>query len=128
MVLVVEDNQTNARLTQGMLEAAGYRVRVAVDGNEGWLAVGEQLPALIVTDLQMPQLDGLALLRRLKSDPRTENVPVLVLTAHAMQEHRDCALAAGCCMFITKPIRYQAFVASVGVAIHESLMRASHGR
>ena len=113
LILIVEDNLTNARLTGGMLEAVGFRVAFATDGDEGFRAARELGPALVVTDLQMPRLDGLSLLRRLKDDPLTEKIAVLVLTAHVLQEHRDRAFEAGCCAFVAKPVRFQPFVAEV---------------
>jgi two-component system, cell cycle response regulator DivK len=113
LVLVVEDNKMNARLTGGMLQAAGYRVAFAVDGEQGFRMARELNPALVVTDLQMPGVDGLGLLALLKAEPATAAIPVAVLTAHVMSEHRDLALEANCSSFITKPVRFQPFVTEV---------------
>jgi two-component system, cell cycle response regulator DivK len=125
LILVVEDNRTNARLTGGMLEAAGYRVAFATDGGEGFQLSRQLEPALIVTDLQMPGVDGLALLRLLAKDPATQKIPVVVLTAHVMQEHRDQATAAACRSFIAKPVRYQTFIAEISRVMRDSLSRST---
>jgi two-component system, cell cycle response regulator DivK len=124
LVLVVEDNGTNARLTGGMLEAAGYRVAFAADGELGFQLARQLRPALVVTDLQMPGVDGLALLRLLATDPATQHIPVVVLTAHVMQEHRDRATQASCRSFISKPVRYQTFIAEIARVLRESLSGA----
>lgn len=124
LVLVVEDNPINAKLAGGMLAGAGYRVAFAADGDEGFRLTRELLPVLVITDLQMPGTDGLAMLRLLKADAATRDIPVAVLTAHAMQDHRDRAVQAGCCSFITKPIRYQPFIAEVARVLQLSLTGA----
>src|SRR5690554_2726454 len=81
LVVVVEDNRTNARLTCSILQAAGYRPAVAYDGVEGLRLVRQLLPVLVILDLQMPVMDGLTLAGHLKSDPQTAQIPLIVLTA-----------------------------------------------
>jgi two-component system, cell cycle response regulator DivK len=127
LVLVVEDNKTNARLTGGMLHAAGYRVEFAVDGEEGFRRARELGPDLVVTDLQMPGVDGLALLKLLQADPATAGIPVAVLTAHVMPEHRDRAMEANCRSFIAKPVRFQPFIAEVARILQEHSIGALRG-
>jgi len=117
LVLVVEDNEKNGRLIMAMLNAAGYQTQWAMDGREGLRLAAELHPALILTDLQMPHLDGLAMTRALKCQAATAAIPIIAITAHAMEEHRLGALAAGCAKFLTKPIRYQALLAEVADAI-----------
>jgi CheY-like chemotaxis protein len=112
-VLVVEDNPTNARLTSHMLLAGGYQVLLAADGHEGVEMARRLVPDLVLTDLQMPGLDGLGLARLLKQTPETAGIPIVALTAHAMTDHRDRALEAGCVAFISKPIRLQSFLSEV---------------
>jgi len=119
LVVVVEDNRTNARLTSTILQAAGYQAAVAYDGDEGLRLVKQLLPALVILDLQMPGMDGLTLAKHLKADPHTASLPLVVLTAHAMDEHRERAMAAGCTCFITKPIRYQQFVADIAQVLEQ---------
>ena len=126
LILVVEDNLTNARLTGAMLEAAQYRVAYATDGEQGFELAKQLQPALIVTDLQMPGVDGLALLRLLSAEPATQSIPAVVLTAHVMPEHRDRAAAAACRRFIAKPVRYHSFIEEIAQVLAESLTGASH--
>jgi CheY-like chemotaxis protein len=120
LVLVVEDNEKNARLTLAMLSAAGYEARWAEDGNEGLRLACALKPALVITDLQMPGLDGVSMTRALKSRPETTQIPVVAVTAHAMTEHRQQALEAGCVKFLTKPFRFQALLAEVADAIQSA--------
>jgi two-component system cell cycle response regulator DivK len=117
LILVVEDNERNARLTVAMLAAAGYRTCVAVDGIEGRQLAADLQPSLIVTDLQMPRLDGLAMTRALKGDPQTRQIPVIAVSAHALNEHRENAFAAGCVQFLAKPLRLQELLNEVANAI-----------
>jgi two-component system cell cycle response regulator DivK len=116
LVLVVEDNEKNARLTMAMLEAGGYRTRLAVDGNEGRDLALALTPDVIVTDLQMPGLDGLAMTRALRERPETRHIPIVAVSAHALNEHRQQALAAGCHGFLTKPFRFRALLSEVAAA------------
>jgi two-component system cell cycle response regulator DivK len=120
LVLVVEDNEKNARLTLAMLQAAGYDARWAADGNEGLRLACELVPALVITDLQMPGLDGVAMTRELKSMAETAHIPVVAVTAHAMSEHRQQALEAGCIKFLTKPFRFQSLLSEVADAIQST--------
>jgi two-component system, cell cycle response regulator DivK len=113
LVLIVEDNSTNARLTAHMLKAGGYQTAFAADGQQGLEMARSLLPDLILADLQMPGLDGLSLTRMLKQDGATAGIPIVALTAHAMNDHREQAMEAGCVAFIAKPIRLQGFLDEV---------------
>jgi CheY-like chemotaxis protein len=117
LVLVVEDNEKNARMMVTMLGAAGYETRCAADGEEGLRLAALLRPTLIITDLQMPGMDGVAMTRALKARDETAGIPVIAVTAHAMAEHQHQALTAGCLKFLTKPIRYQALLAEVADAL-----------
>jgi two-component system cell cycle response regulator DivK len=117
LVLVVEDNEKNARMMVMMLESAGYATRWAEDGNVGLRLAADLQPALVLTDLQMPGMDGLAMTRALKSRKDTADIPVVAVTAHAMTDHCQQALAAGCSKFLTKPIRYKALLFEVADAL-----------
>lgn len=120
IVLIVEDNPTNARLIVDMLGIEGYTTHVAAEGAEGFDLAVELLPDLILTDIQMSGMDGLTMTRQLKADRRTAAIPVIAVTAHAMQEHADEAMRAGCCGFITKPFRFRPFLAEVAHAIQSN--------
>jgi two-component system cell cycle response regulator DivK len=103
-ILVVEDNEMNRDMLSRRLVRQGYEVLIAQDGARGVAIVSEQHPDLVLMDMSLPVVDGWEATRRLKSDPATKSVPVIALTAHAMAEDRDKALAAGCDDYDTKPI------------------------
>ena len=122
LILVVEDNPLNARLTCAMLHIGGYRTHTAADGLEGLVCASELRPDLILTDLQMPTMDGLAMTSKLKADPRTAMIPILALTAHALPDYREQVLAAGCAGFLTKPIRLQPFLLEIRNALRHACL------
>jgi two-component system, cell cycle response regulator DivK len=103
-ILVVDDNATNLKLARLLLQAEGYEVRLASDAEEALSAINDVEPDLILMDLQLPGLDGLELTRRLKQDPKRNNIIVLAFTAYAMKGDEEKARAAGCDGYITKPI------------------------
>lgn len=120
LILIVDDNSLNAKLSQGMLTAGGYRTAVARDGEQGLRLAEDLQPALVLTDLQMPGMDGLELTRRLKASPATARIPVVALTAHAMAQHREAALATGCCGYLAKPVRYQSLLVEVAAVLNRT--------
>ncbi len=126
LILVVEDNDRNARLVKEILVANHYEVVEASDGKEALEAVRLVRPDLILMDLQLPDMDGLSVTQRIKADPETAEIPIIALTAHAMDEHRSHAREAGCCCFISKPISYQNFLEKVKNVIAASLRCDSH--
>jgi len=103
-LLLVEDNEMNRDMLSRRLVRRGYEVLIAVDGAEGIASATEHRPDLILMDMSLPVLDGWEATRRLKSDPLTMAIPVIALTAHAMAEDREKAMAAGCDDYDTKPI------------------------
>ena len=109
LILVVEDNITNQLLTSSVLEREGYRVEVAGSSVEALELLRTSKPDLILMDIQLPGLDGLALTRMLKIASDTAAIPVVALTAHAMGGDREQALAAGCVGYISKPIDTRTF-------------------
>jgi CheY-like chemotaxis protein len=108
-ILVVEDNEANQMLVRAVLELEGYRVALAGSGPEAFDELAAEAPDLILMDIQLPGEDGLSLTRRLKADPLTSSIPIIALTAHAMQGDRELALAAGCAGYIAKPIDTHTF-------------------
>jgi len=106
-VLVVEDNQANMKLAVLLLRNAGHTVLCAVDAEAGLTMAREQLPDLILMDVQLPGMDGLAATALLKGDPATAQIPVIALTALAMKEDEERAQLAGCDAYMAKPLRYQ---------------------
>ena len=113
LILIVEDNEANRLLAGAVLEREGYRVEMAGNAQDAldMLAIGS--PDLILMDVQMPGMDGLTLTRRLKSNTRTADIPVVALTALAMTGDRELTLEAGCSGYISKPINTRTFAAEV---------------
>jgi len=103
-VLIVEDNPVNLRLAQFLLERHGFTVRKASTGQECLAEMARELPDLVLMDIQLPGEDGLAVTRKIRSDPRMGQVIVVALTAHAMAGDREKILGAGCDGYIPKPI------------------------
>jgi two-component system cell cycle response regulator DivK len=112
-VLVIEDNEQNLYLVTFILEKNGYAVHSARDGPEGVdLAVAVK-PDLILLDIQLPEMDGYAVARRLRANPDLEEVPIIAVTSYAMAGDREKALAAGCSGYIEKPINPETFLQQV---------------
>jgi two-component system, cell cycle response regulator DivK len=103
-ILLVEDNPANQLLASAVLQRDGFEVDVADSALEALRAVARQQPDLILMDIQLPEMDGLALTRQLKADPATASIAVVALTAHAMVGDKEDAIAAGCAGYIAKPI------------------------
>jgi CheY-like chemotaxis protein len=112
-ILLIEDNPSNRELTVMVLNGNGYEVDIAEDGQEGLQKVRTNLYDLVLMDVRLPGMDGLTLTRMLKSDPKTADIPVVALTAHAMKGDEQEALAAGCAGYITKPIEVSKFVRQI---------------
>ncbi len=103
-ILLVEDNEMNRDMLSRRLVRNGFDVIMAVNGQEGVDLAASESPDLILMDMSLPVLDGWDATRQLKGDPSTAGIPVIALTAHAMESDREKALAAGCDDFDTKPI------------------------
>lgn len=103
-ILVVDDNATNLKLVAYLMRAKGYEVDTALEADTALVKVRDFKPELILMDLQLPGVDGLELTRRLKTDPITQHIAIVAVTAYAMKGDQDKALAAGCDDYITKPI------------------------
>ena len=113
LILVVEDNEANQMLARAVLEMDGFEVEVAGSAPEALDALTARTPDLILMDIQLPGQDGLSLTRQLKLDSRYATIPVVALTAHAMQGDREVGLRAGCIGYIAKPIDTHTFAAAV---------------
>jgi two-component system cell cycle response regulator DivK len=112
-VLLIEDNATNMALAVFLLQSAGHTVLSAVDAETGLTLAREEQPQLILMDIQLPGIDGLAATALLKQDSSTQNIPVIALTALAMKGDEERIRAAGCDGYIAKPMRYRDFLATV---------------
>jgi two-component system cell cycle response regulator DivK len=103
-VLVVEDNEKSMKLVRDVLLATGYCPLEATTGGHAVELAAEHVPALVLMDIQLPDLDGVEALDRLRADERTACIPVLALTAQAMQGDRERFLAAGFDGYVSKPV------------------------
>lgn len=120
MVLVVDDQPLNLYLLSFLLTAHGYQVVTAADAHEATAAIVQQLPCLILMDMQMPGIDGFELTARLKADPATQAVPIVAVTSFAMSGDRERALAAGCDGYIAKPIDTRTLPGEVAAFLSEA--------
>ena len=112
-VLVVEDNALNLKLVRDVLGHAGYRVLEAGDAERGIELARAEAPDLILMDVQLPGIDGVEALGRLRADPETAGIPVAALTALAMKEDRERCLAAGFDGYLEKPVSVPALAGQV---------------
>ena len=103
-ILVVEDNATSTKLFRDILQAAGYRTLEAATGREAVELASEHGPDLMLMDIRLPDIDGVEALRRLRADERTAEIPVLAVTAQAMDGDRARFLAAGFDGYLSKPV------------------------
>ena len=103
-ILLVEDNEMNRDMLSRRLEKRGYALIIAVDGAQGVALTQSAHPDLILMDMSLPVIDGWEATKQLKADPATAGIPVIALTAHAMESDRQKAIAAGCDDFDTKPV------------------------
>lgn len=112
-ILVVEDNPANMKLASLLLRSAGHALLCAVDAETGLTLAHADQPDLILMDIQLPGMDGLAATALLKQDPATAAIPVIALTAMAMKEDQEKCKAAGCDAYIAKPLRYRELFAAI---------------
>lgn len=112
-VLLVEDNDQNRMLFHDLLEAKGYEVLEARTGMEGWRVARERHPAIILMDIQLPDISGLEVTQWLKSDEDLKSIPVVAVTIFATEVDRRNFLAKGCDGFIPKPIIVSNFLETV---------------
>jgi two-component system, cell cycle response regulator DivK len=103
-VLYIEDNIDNMTLVKRVLEIEGYEVIAAETGRDGLDKAQTNFPDIVITDINLPDIDGYEITRILKNNRKTSHIPVVAMTANVMQKHRDSVAAAGCDGFISKPI------------------------
>jgi two-component system cell cycle response regulator DivK len=112
-ILVVEDNAMNMKLFRDVLVATGFRALEATTGGEAVELAVEHAPDLVLMDIQLPDLDGVDVLRRLRTDDRTAAIPVLAVTAQAMHGDRERFLAAGFDGYVSKPVNIGELIGTV---------------
>jgi two-component system cell cycle response regulator DivK len=113
VILIVEDDPKNMKLLRDLLQMRGYATLEACDGKQGVDMARAKMPDLIFMDIQLPVMDGFEAINILKADPVTKGIPVVALTALAMQGDREKCMEAGFNDYITKPLDTRAFVIKV---------------
>ena len=113
LVLIVEDNEKNLKLVRDVLQFKGYRTLEATTATDGLALATEHQPTLVLMDIQLPDLDGVTALQRLRANPATAALIVVALTAFAMREERDRFLGAGFDGYLVKPINVKEFPGQV---------------
>ena len=106
VVLLVEDNELNREMMVRRLSRAGLEVLTAVDGVEALSLMAAQQPAVVLMDMNLPVMDGWTACRRAREDDAIKHIPIIALTAHAMEADRQNALDAGCDDYATKPVDF----------------------
>ncbi|MGD8292289.1 MAG: response regulator [Desulfobacterales bacterium] len=109
-ILVIEDNPLNMKLVKGLLKIGNYHMLEANDAESGIQLIREQQPDLVLMDIQLPGMDGLAAAKILKEDSDLKDIPIVALTSYAMQGDKEKALEAGCSGYIAKPIDTRKFL------------------
>jgi len=110
LVLIIEDNEKNRKLVRDVLQVKGYKTIETETAEEGIKLAIEQLPALILMDIQLPGMDGITALKQLKADAKTKSIPVIAVTASAMTYNRQTMLAEGFDGYQSKPISVKDFL------------------
>lgn len=113
LILVVEDNEKNRKLVRDVLKHKGYDVIESETGEDGVRLARERRPRLILMDIQLPGIDGIEALRRLRADETTRAIPVIAVTASALDRDRQKIMAAGFDGYQEKPLNVKAFMAAV---------------
>src|SRR5437660_5019549 len=124
-VLIVEDNPVNLRLAQFLLEKKGFVVRKAGTGAECLAEMLKSPPDIVLMDIQLPGEDGLAVTRKIRSDPRMAGVVIVALTAHAMAGDRERILGAGCDGYIAKPVDPQNLAGEVSHYLQQGRLKTA---
>ena len=123
LVLLVEDNPRNLKLARDVLEFAGFTVAIADSGEDGVALAVSKLPDLILMDIQLPGIDGYAALELIRGNRATTRIPVIALTAFAMDGDRDRVLSSGFDGYMEKPISVRDFPTEVRRHLHEAQRR-----
>lgn len=110
IVLVVDDNELNLKLMKGIFSVINCRMEQAVDAHTGIEAAKKITPDLIIMDIQLPDMDGIEAVRRIKQDPALKLIPIIAVTGYGVEDKKSDAMDAGCIAIISKPIEIQPFI------------------
>ena len=124
-ILVIEDNPANMKLAELLLHNAGHATLTAGDAETGVALARELLPDLILMDIHLPGMDGLSVVKEMKTDARTRRIPILALTAHAMSGDREKAIAAGCDDYHPKPVDFARLLTQIDALTAAKTVAAS---
>jgi two-component system cell cycle response regulator DivK len=113
LILVVEDNEKNRKLVRDVLTFKGYTIVEADNGEDGVRLAQERVPKLILMDIQLPGIDGIEALRRIRANDATRAIPIIAVTASAMDRDRQQIMAAGFDAYQSKPLNVKEFIAAV---------------
>lgn len=113
LILIVEDNEKNMKLVRDILQFKGYQTLEATNATDGLRLAAEKRPDLVLMDIQLPDIDGITALGRLRADPLTRSTPVLAVSASVMPDEQQSILASGFDAYITKPINVKSFIETV---------------
>jgi two-component system cell cycle response regulator DivK len=113
LILIIEDNEKNRKLARDVLQVKGYQTIESETAEEGLKLAVEKSPNLVLMDIQLPGMDGITAMKRLKVDPKTAGIPIIAVTASAMTHNRTTMLAEGFDGYQTKPISLKEFLAEV---------------
>ena len=116
-ILIVEDNTRNMRLLKMTLRAKGYILLEASDGGEALGIAIKERPDLIIMDIQLPKMNGLAVTRKLRENPEFKHTPIIAITAYAMKGDRERAIGAGCNAYLPKPINTRELPAMIATML-----------
>ncbi len=123
-ILIIEDNPLNMELARDLLESRGYLVREAITALEGIQAIRVRLPDLVLMDIQLPGMDGLAATRILRQDESLKDLIIIALTAHAMKGDEQKVMEAGCNGYMSKPIDTRLFHATIARFLQEKASKS----
>ena len=113
LILIIEDNEKNRKLCRDVLQVKGYRTIESETAEEGLKLAAENGPGLILMDIQLPGMDGIAAMKQLKATAKTQSIPIIAITASAMTNNRSAMLAEGFDGYQTKPITLKDFLGEV---------------
>ncbi len=119
-ILIVEDNPQNMKLIEMILSAKGYIPLKATDGEEALDMAIKERPDLIIMDIQLPKLNGLEVTKKLRETPSVSHIPIIALTAYAMQKDKERAIEAGCNAYLSKPIDTRELPRMIAEMLHNT--------
>lgn len=122
-ILLVEDDEMNRDMLSRRLERRGYKVVIALDGEQAVVMTRSEAPDLILMDMSLPVLDGWEATRRIRAASETRGVPIIALTAHAMQGDREKAIEVGCDDYDTKPVEFQRLLEKIQTILGKETRR-----